>query len=237
MALIKCSECGKKISNKAKTCPNCGCPIGESSNLAQASPSIANSMASSKKKKGNGCLICIVCFLAVSAFAGFMISSGDATTKSESESVAEFTKDDAADIDSKVWENVEIAIKANNAIVENFDKAVSGQIVLVDYYDYCKETAKILGRNSIGFPKSDDEGAKIYIQSATQYVIQVQILANSIVKYIDKAETKNLSAVKSNIEQCTQLMGVVAQNRGVFLGTNGFTDDEIKALVEQISVE
>lgn len=27
MALIKCSECNKEISDKAKTCPNCGCPI------------------------------------------------------------------------------------------------------------------------------------------------------------------------------------------------------------------
>lgn len=27
MALIKCSECGKDISDKANTCPNCGCPI------------------------------------------------------------------------------------------------------------------------------------------------------------------------------------------------------------------
>ncbi len=27
MALIKCSECGKEISNKANACPNCGCPV------------------------------------------------------------------------------------------------------------------------------------------------------------------------------------------------------------------
>lgn len=27
MALIKCSECGKEISDKANTCVNCGCPI------------------------------------------------------------------------------------------------------------------------------------------------------------------------------------------------------------------
>lgn len=26
MALIKCKECGKEISDKAKICPNCGCP-------------------------------------------------------------------------------------------------------------------------------------------------------------------------------------------------------------------
>ncbi|MCH1982714.1 zinc ribbon domain-containing protein [Ruminococcus sp. OA3] len=27
MALIKCSECGKEISDKAAACPNCGCPV------------------------------------------------------------------------------------------------------------------------------------------------------------------------------------------------------------------
>lgn len=27
MALIKCKECGNSISEHAKSCPNCGCPI------------------------------------------------------------------------------------------------------------------------------------------------------------------------------------------------------------------
>lgn len=27
MALISCSECSKQVSDKAQTCPNCGCPI------------------------------------------------------------------------------------------------------------------------------------------------------------------------------------------------------------------
>lgn len=29
MAIINCPECGKEISNRATTCPNCGCPISE----------------------------------------------------------------------------------------------------------------------------------------------------------------------------------------------------------------
>lgn len=29
MALIKCPECGKEISDKAAACPNCGCPASE----------------------------------------------------------------------------------------------------------------------------------------------------------------------------------------------------------------
>ena len=27
--LIKCNECGKEVSDKANTCPNCGAPIKE----------------------------------------------------------------------------------------------------------------------------------------------------------------------------------------------------------------
>lgn len=27
MSLISCSECGKQVSDKAASCPNCGCPI------------------------------------------------------------------------------------------------------------------------------------------------------------------------------------------------------------------
>lgn len=29
MALIRCIECGNEISNKANTCPYCGCPLYE----------------------------------------------------------------------------------------------------------------------------------------------------------------------------------------------------------------
>ncbi len=29
MALIKCEECGKEVSDKATSCPNCGCPIAK----------------------------------------------------------------------------------------------------------------------------------------------------------------------------------------------------------------
>lgn len=32
MALIKCSECGREISDKAVSCPGCGCPVNQDSN-------------------------------------------------------------------------------------------------------------------------------------------------------------------------------------------------------------
>lgn len=35
MALIKCPECGKEISDKAKSCPGCGCPISSSTKIVK----------------------------------------------------------------------------------------------------------------------------------------------------------------------------------------------------------
>lgn len=35
MALITCPECGKEVSDKAATCPNCGCPLQQSQQTIQ----------------------------------------------------------------------------------------------------------------------------------------------------------------------------------------------------------
>lgn len=34
MALIKCPECGKEVSDKASACPNCGCPISSGGSVS-----------------------------------------------------------------------------------------------------------------------------------------------------------------------------------------------------------
>ena len=47
MALIKCTECGHEVSDKASACPNCGCPI---ESLGAAQEEVINEEP--KKKKG-----------------------------------------------------------------------------------------------------------------------------------------------------------------------------------------
>lgn len=38
MALIKCSECGQEISDKAPACPKCGNPLQDINEITQRSP-------------------------------------------------------------------------------------------------------------------------------------------------------------------------------------------------------
>jgi len=44
MALIKCPECGKEISDKAGSCPNCGCPIKQSTSEYRLNSNYDNSV-------------------------------------------------------------------------------------------------------------------------------------------------------------------------------------------------
>ncbi|MGC9602979.1 MAG: zinc-ribbon domain-containing protein [Minisyncoccia bacterium] len=42
MALIKCSECGKDVSDKAHSCPNCGHPINPANNPLKIEPELTS---------------------------------------------------------------------------------------------------------------------------------------------------------------------------------------------------
>lgn len=42
MALIRCIECGKEISSRAKACPNCGCPLDDEENVLPVQVQNAN---------------------------------------------------------------------------------------------------------------------------------------------------------------------------------------------------
>lgn len=84
MALINCPECGKEISDKAASCPNCGCPVqneiqeehnesgkkygafhrilyGDNANAKEAWENSKNQRSDTYKKKTNKGLFCPKC--------------------------------------------------------------------------------------------------------------------------------------------------------------------------------
>jgi hypothetical protein len=71
MALIKCKECGKEISDKATACPHCGCPVQttdeakveiQEESTVKGKDHSQGATQVKKKKKGHGCLMTIIVF-------------------------------------------------------------------------------------------------------------------------------------------------------------------------------
>jgi len=85
MAMIKCSDCGKDISEKAIACVSCGCPIAqESENNSSVETQPAKSENTKKKiGKGRGILIAIIVFFILAAMGS--CNSGRVNDSEESE--------------------------------------------------------------------------------------------------------------------------------------------------------
>ncbi len=83
MALIKCSECGKEVSEKAATCPNCGAPIASGQEISIDPKSHARVTRTGAKWEGIGFILILLGIIiaiaangilgGIIAFAGFVI--------------------------------------------------------------------------------------------------------------------------------------------------------------------
>lgn len=115
MALIKCTECGKEISDKATSCPHCGAPIVTEvdSNEPTVSSQIYDTpkISKSEKKKGGclmtmlkviGILIVVIIILNI-AFGGnsnkTATKSGEVTTEESAETPDENTSTDETTVE------------------------------------------------------------------------------------------------------------------------------------------
>jgi hypothetical protein len=74
MALIKCSECGKEISDRAGACPGCGAPVAGGTATAPLSAAVTNSVRVERagfKWEATGFVLILVAIIAGIAGAGW----------------------------------------------------------------------------------------------------------------------------------------------------------------------
>ena len=64
MALTRCADCGKEISDKAGACPHCGCPLASLPDIV-AGRQVQTIERTSKKYKGRMLLCCGIAVLAL----------------------------------------------------------------------------------------------------------------------------------------------------------------------------
>lgn len=237
MALINCSECGKKISDKATVCPNCGCPV--SHNETKETGQI---VTSEKVKKKGGCLKSFLIFFIVCIGFGTVIAvqseKDSSTPQSESSTeVPEETvnaKEMAKLTDEQIWGYVLPIINANNQLM----KIISNESATnLDIYNATKNFKELCRQTWSYPPEVSGDGAKEYLDSCRDYILIEQTMADSLLKYVDSQKTSDLAKAQENIQSCTQALSVVASNKGTFLSINGFSSEEIQEISNDLGIE
>ena len=154
MALIKCTECGHEVSDKAQTCPNCGAPVG----LAQPSNQQLNNTYSNIDTEGSSSkkwLYLVVGILAVSLLglaAWFFLFNEDKQDQTkqiiDSKSVTNVEKDTSSSGNDNI-DNQSMNLKGKigkypiTMHLEFDNKNVSG------YYSYNSGASKLLLKGTI----------------------------------------------------------------------------------------
>lgn len=154
--LIKCQECGKEVSDKALTCPNCGCPIESNDEALNGIQSVNNgtfnlnagNTTNDDKKKKNGCAGCLTCIIMI-AFLIFLLDSclSDGSTETPS-TVTPTTQAETTE------ENKEKEVSKGNSfdvdgLVINIDD------IVIDYTDYDDE---------YGFHKLEEDKQYVHVK-------------------------------------------------------------------------
>jgi ribosomal protein L37E len=77
MALIICSECGHQFSDKANSCPSCGCPTDQATNPDLAAEQRARVLSGPKKKQVDakpGCMLLGLSIILLLSLLGAFVS-------------------------------------------------------------------------------------------------------------------------------------------------------------------
>jgi len=143
MAIIKCLECGKDISNKALSCPNCGVPLNEniSDDIISSKNETNNiekpkNQATIKKEENTMSSFFVGITIVVIMFILFKSCSGN-DNKSKSSSVEEGA--------SSVTEITEVQKEAAKQVIQmngnTCDSIISMRkfITSEGYYVYCND--------------------------------------------------------------------------------------------------
>lgn len=81
MALIKCPECNKEISDKVKACPYCGYPFEQQEEAQKVEISSVNIKMKKENKKKIIILVIIICCVIVVGFIGFKVYKNEQAKK------------------------------------------------------------------------------------------------------------------------------------------------------------
>ena len=149
-------------------------------------------------------------------------------TEKETETTVVDNRDAATEADKQIYD----IIMSAEADYQTLTKIISTDgVSMVDLYDAAK-TAENNFRiywGNIDSVKCD--GVKEYKEAAKNYILNLQSIASSTKKYVDKQKIQDLSDAKAGIENSTNYAILVVGARLEFLTASGFSDDEAMQII------
>ena len=107
MALIKCSECGKKISDKAKICPNCSYPIKREKAKQKGKKLLSKYKQFSSQIFKILTIVCIVILVILSIKLIFPRVQNQKELKHRQEIISKHVGGNTTNIINKVWKTID----------------------------------------------------------------------------------------------------------------------------------
>lgn len=219
-----CKHCKTEIPYGAKICPQC------------------------RKKQGMSIwLIAIIVIVVIGAIeaiasggkgeqtttAAVTSSSGSQSQEASTaapESTAADNRDAAADANRQITNLVQAAEADYNVLV---DMISSGKASDLDLYDTAKKVDSNLGSYQVKISKIKCKGIKDYSDAASSYIINMQLTASYVKKYVDKQKMADLSSAKDCIAHMNNYIYNLVAKQMEFLKASGFTDDEVANILSE----
>lgn len=171
MAMIKCPECGKEISDKATTCPNCGAPIGTTSQGAPAQPDFGQyngpaQQPPKKKKKHRGLVVLAVIVVLMIIIIAVANSGGN--SNSDTKTADSQTSDTTVQTDTTAEADASTDVNAAATDAETDSEAANEDYVKyqqISMGQSLQDVEGILGTSETVSSSSEIAGTKSEIYS------------------------------------------------------------------------
>lgn len=136
MALIQCKECGQMISDKAKSCPKCGCPVSYASQVPPQKSQFSESFNERKKSSPVIWLLLLLLIVIVGAIIYILVSPSDAS-KANANAADSLATDSAG---QKTAQDATYELPQQKALPPLTDFARNEILSVVNEWNHCHNT-------------------------------------------------------------------------------------------------
>lgn len=211
-----CPNCGKDIGN-SRFCPECGADTSKTAVV--------------KSKSNKKPIFKRWWFWAI--IAVFVLACIGSLSNNHSNPVKTHTKEEAKTNDGIVYISVKYTEKYFDILQESIESLENSESSLLDVYSTCEDMRNVLSGFIDRLQEINDSVINSYIESAKNYISNINLIAKEIMDYIDNDDMSKLSSAKEGIALIQSYKTMFLDEREKYLLSCGFTEEEADNLLDE----